>query len=701
MRIKTACALFGLLAAADSANAAPSPTDFGTILYGTAYYNEYTPAPIASGRLETDVALMKAGGITVVRMGESSWGKWEPKEGEIDFAWMDRIVAAMNKAGIKVIMGTPTYSIPVWMWAKHPEMLARPMGGGETGYGMRQNMNYDDPAFRRYAERIIVALARHYRDNPAVIGWQLDNETSSYGATNPSVQADFVQWLRTRYRTVAALNDAWLLNYWGQQIDSWDDVPTRDHATSTGYKLDWTRFQQWRAARYIAWQAALVRGVARPDQFLTQNHAGMLGTDPDPVQMDRPLDVVGNDIYFDWQDKDDGASQTLQGDLARSLKHSNWLLAETDAQTQGWDASHQLPPYDGQLYQDAFAQIADGAGMISYWHWGSISGGQETYWGGVLGHDLQPNRVYAEVSRVGADLKRIGPELAGLSRRNQVAILYSVDSSAALGFMPYTHADDGYRHLLEQLHRTLYEMNVGTDVVYAAQADFSAYKLLIVPALYIADDALLKRISDYVKGGGHVIMTFKSGVANESSLYRWSTAPGPLRLAAGFRYQEVSTLQHPLALKGDPFGVGADNRVDTIAELLVPETAQPLAFYDHPFFGRWAAVTRNRFGQGSLLYEGTQLSDGLQSKIVGQELQRLGLTGPDQSLPASVRVKHAIARSGRLLRFYLNYADHPVTIRYEGEPARDLLAGRNLAQGDPLALGAWGVAIAEEALRPR
>ncbi len=156
-----------------------------------------------------------------------------------------------------------------------------------------------------------------------------------------------------------------------------------------------------------------------------------------------------------------------------------------------------------------------------------------------------------------------------------------------------------YASLVQQIHRSLYDLNVGADFVFPETKDFSAYKLLIVPALYIADDALLQRISDYVKNGGHVVMTFKSGFANENSAVRWVRAPGPLREAAGFSYQEFSNLEHPLALKGDPFHVGDvknGNQVSYWAEFLMPEHAKALAYYDHPFFGKWPAITENQFG---------------------------------------------------------------------------------------------------------
>ena len=207
--------------------------------------------------------------------------------------------------------------------------------------------------------------------------------------------------------------------------------------------------------------------------------------------------------------------------------------------------------------EDVYTHLSNGANMVEYWHWHSIHSGQETYWKGVLSHDLEPNRAYAEVSRTAHELERIGPHLVNLKITNQVAILYSVDSANALDFMPFAHGAGpqwtfgppaaDYGTLISQIHRVLYNLNVGTDFVFPKDPDFSKYKVLIVPALYVADDALLKKISDYVKHGGHVLMTFKSGFCNENSAVRWVRAPGPLREAAGFSYQEFSNLNNPIA----------------------------------------------------------------------------------------------------------------------------------------------------------
>ncbi len=697
------------LAAADQAPAPaatqtewPASVKFDNVLYGAAYYHEYMPYD----RVDKDAEMMKQAGISVVRMGESTWSLWEPEEGRFEYAWMDRVVEAMGKAGIKIIMGTPTYSIPTWMAHKYPEMLARPLGGASVGYGMRQNMDTDNPKFRFYAQRVIKNMVEHYKDNPNVIGWQIDNETSSYGASNLDVYNGFVDHLKKKYGTTENLNKAWFLNYWGQDVVGWENMPTRDNATSTSYKLEWSRWSQMRVTDFLSFQAALVRQYRGPKQFVTHDYGGMMRLDVNDLEQAKFLDIVANNVYHGTQDHMDGAWQAEQGDYTRSLNHSNYLVTETNAQTLGWDSAGQFPPYDGQLRLDVYTDLSSGANMVEYWHWHSIHAGQETYWKGVLSHDLEPNRAYAEVTRTAHELQKIGPHLVNLKIDSKVAILYSVDSANALEFMPYERqggngwipgkASGGYNGLVAQLHRSLYEANVSADFVFPESADFSKYKLLIIPALYISDDALLTKIADYVNGGGHVLMTFKSGFANENSAVRWVRAPGPLREAAGFSYQEFSNLEQPLPLKGDPLKAGDDNKVSTWAEFLMPDHAQAVAYYDHPFFGKWPAITRNQYGSGTLTYEGTLLSNTLQKNLVLDELQRAGLTGSDQQLPAHVHIKSGQNSLGKQLRYYLNYSSDPQTFAYSYGAGTDLLTGKAVAASQQLTLEPWGLAIVEE-----
>jgi beta-galactosidase len=690
------------LAIATAAHAAPDASpEFPTILYGAAYYHEYMPYE----RLDKDIEMMKAAGFNVVRLGESTWSLWEPEDGRFDYAWMDRVVDAMGKAGIKVIMGTPTYSIPAWMAHQHPEILARRANSMPNTYGMRQNMNTDSPAYRFYAERLIRRIVAHYKNNPAVIGWQVDNETSSYGAHNDDVFIGFQHYLEKKFGTPENLSKAWLLNYWGQNIHTWEDLPTHDSAQSTGYKLEWARWSQLRVTNFLHWQSELVRECASPRQFVTHDFAGAMHSDVNEEDVARALDVPAINIYH-WapQDQYNGADQTLQADFTRSLKRGNFLVTETNAQTTDWSSSFQYPPYDGQFREDVYTHISNGANMVEYWHWASIHANQETYWKGVLSHDLEPNRAYAEMSRTAHELQKIGPRLANLRIHNDVAILWSRDSMNALNDMPFAKESQwgggaskaDYGSLVRQLHRSLYEQNVGTDFVFPETEDFSSYKLLIVPSLYVADDVLLQRISDYVRKGGHVLMTFKSGFTNENTTVRWTMAPGPLREALGFHYQEFSNLAQPLSLKGDPYHAGTDNKVQHWAEFLQLDTAKALAWYDHPFFGRWPAITSNQYGAGKVIYEGTYLSDKLQTEVVHAYLQELGMIGPDQQLPPNVHARTGMNSFHRPVHYYFNYSGTEVSFSYRYKTGTNLLTARSVASDDKLTLAPWDLAIIEE-----
>ncbi len=678
-------------ASAQTAPAAPPPLP--TILYGTAYYHEYMPYE----RLEKDVQMMKAAGFNVVRLGESTWSLWEPEDGRFEYAWMDRVIDAMGKAGIKVILGTPTYSIPAWMAKQHPEILARKFNGAQNTYGMRQNMNTDSPAYRFYAERLIRKMAARYKDNPTVIGWQVDNETSSYGAANDDVFLRFQHYLEKKFGTPENLSKAWFLNYWGQNLHTWVDLPRPDGAQSTGYKLEWSRWSQMRVTDFLSWQSALIRECASPRQFVTHDFAGSMHADVNEEAVARALDIPAVNIYH-WSQPEhyNGADQALQADFTRSLKRGNFLVTETNAQTTDWSSSFQYPPYDGQFREDVYTHLSNGANMVEYWHWASLHANQETYWKGVLSHDLEPNRAYAEISHTGRELQKIGPRLVNLRIHNDVAILWSRDSMNAINDMPFAKDKADYGSLVRQIHRALYDLNVGADFVFPESADLSSYKLLIVPSLYVADDALLRRITDYIQKGGHVVMTFKSGFTNENTAVRWSMAPGPLRAALGFHYQEFSNLAQPLALKGDPYHAGADNQVKHWAEFLQLDTAKALAYYDHPFFGRWPAITANHYGAGTAVYEGSYLSDQLQKAVLQASLQDLGMIGPDQQLPPNVHTRTGTNGADRPVHYYFNYSGTEVSFNYAHKPGTDLLAARPVASAEKLTLGPWDVAIIEE-----
>jgi beta-galactosidase len=661
------------------------------VLYGVAYYPEYMPYD----RLDQDVELMQKAGISVVRIGESSWGLWEPQDGKFAFAWMDRVVEKLHAAGIRIILGTPTYSIPAWLYKEHPEIIITRLGGQYLYYGLRQNTDLSNPTYRFYCERVIRRILEHYKNNPAIIGYQIDNETSSGGAANHDVQAGFQAYLQAKFKTVDELNKVWGLNYWGQRLNDWSELPPRDGILNPGWKLEWERYSQWLTTDFLAWQARIVNDYKKPEQFVMHDFAGPPRPEVNESEIVKTLDIAAANPYHGTQEQFDGEASSYVGDYTRSLKKTNYLITETNAEAIGWDSKDQYPPYDGQLRLDVYTHVSSGANMVEYWHWHSIHYGQETYWKGVLGHDLQPGRAYQEVSRTAHELLRIGPEIADFQRKNPVAILYSNDSNFGLEFMKFSDREN-YRSILRQMYRVLYRKNIGVDFVFPESMNFADYKVIVVPPLYVASDALLKRLAEFVRGGGNVVMAFKSGFCNEYSTVRWDMAPGPLREAAGFHYQEFSSLRQSLALKDDPFHAGNQNKVSEWAELLIPDTAQALAYYDHPFFATYPAITRNVYGKGTLTYEGTVLSDELQESVLLEVLKKAGLTGPDQGLPPAIRVKHGRDQKGTALHYFLNYSSETQNFASAYGAGADLLTESAVARGQMMTLKPWDAAIVEE-----
>jgi len=606
---------------------------------------------------------------------------------------MDRIIDRLHKAGIKVILGTPTYSIPAWMALKHPELFVERLNGTKSSYGIRQNFDITNPTYLFYSERIIRKLMEHYAKHPAIIGFQVDNETGTYGAANYDYFRGFVDYLKNKYKTTDTLNKLWGLNYWGMTLNDWDEFPPRQNITNPSYKLEWDMYGQKVVADYLTWQAEIVSENKRPDQFITHCFMPSLTT-LDQLAASRKLDMPSLNIYHGSQNNARGEDVMWADDFYRSVKKNNHLITETNAQTTGWDPRGQYPPFDGQARLFVYSHLAGGANMVEYWHWHSIHYGQETYWKGVIGHDLEPNRFYNEFSKTAHELQIIGPKLVNLKIKNRAAILYSRTSDFGLSYMPIKDGN-AYMEVLRQMHRAAFRQNIGIDFVLAENADFTGYELLLVPPLYVASDELLQKISDFVKNGGHVIMSVKSGFCDENNVVRHVRAPGPLREACGFWYQEFSSASI-ISLKDDPFKAGQNNNVKTWIEFIVPETAKPLAFYDDPFFGKYPAITENRFGKGSLTYEGCLVSDEIQSAIITRKAVETGLTGKENRIVYPIVIRYGTNDQDKTIRYYLNYSGKNASVVYNSSKGINLFSNATIKKGDKIVIDPWGVVIVEE-----
>ena len=661
----------------------------GKLLFGVAYYDEYMPYD----RLDKDIKMMKQAGINVVRIAESTWSTMEPQEGVYDFSHIDRVLNAMHKAGISVIIGTPTYAVPTWLVKKHPDVLAI-TNKGPNQYGVRQNMDITNIHFRSYAEAAIRKMLEHIKDHPAIIGYQVDNETKSYGTSGPNVQAQFVSYMRSRYPSLDSLNKIFGLDYWSNRINRWEDFPSMNGSINASLNAEFAKFQRSLVTEYLGWQAKIVREYKKPGQFITHNfdfewrgYSYGIQTEVDHFAAAKVLDIAGVDIYHPSQDKLTGAEISFGGDVTRSMKGGqNYLVIETEA--QGFP---QWVPYPGQLRLQAFSHLASGADMVSYWHWHSIHNSAETYWKGLLSHDFEPNPTFEEAKTIGADFKKLGPELANLRKKNNVAILFSNEALTAYN----SFGPGNYNNILRPMYDALYNMNVGVDFVDPSNKEIENYKLIVVPALYAAPDSLLRRLNQFVKNGGHVVYTFKSGFADEHNKVRTVKQPGIISEACGITYNEF-TIPEKVGLKDDPFHAGDQNLVEKWMELITPTTAKVLAYYDHPVWGKYAAVTQNKYGKGSATYVGCGTNNAVTEKILEGALKSAGLWGNDQLLKFPLIVKSGINAQNKVIHYYFNYSAEPKLFAYPYAKGKALLPDETISPGAKIVLPAWGFQIIRE-----
>lgn len=666
-----------------------------TILFGVAYYDEYSP----EDRLEKDIAMMVAANITVVRIAESTWGTLETEPGVFNFKHVDRVLNAIQKAGIKAIVGTPTYAVPTWLVREHPDVLAE-TARGQNKYGSRQNMDITNPEYRRAAERVIVALINHVKDHPAVIGYQIDNETKPYDVSGPKVQANFQAWMRKRFPDLDLLNKAYGLNYWSNRINKWEDFPSVDGSINASLSAAFEEYRRELVTEFLGWQADLVRAHARSTQFVTQNldfdwRDGSYGIQPVVNHFDvaKVLDIAGVDIYHPAQNNLTGAEIAFGGDLARSLKGGkNYLVLETQA--MGFPS---WTPYPGQLRLQAFSHIASGANMIEYWHWGTTANAIETYWRGLLAQDFQPNPTYDEAKIIGKELRKLGPTLVNMKKANKVAIYVSNRALTGLNSFKFGPNNNvSYNDVVRGLYDALYRMNVEADFIDPSVSDISAYKLIVVPALYAASSEEINRLNKFAKNGGHVFYTFKSGFSDENIKVRYATQPGEISEAAGVRYSQF-TIPERMTLEGDPYKVGADaNKVQWWAELLTPTTAEVLAKYEHPAWKGYAAITRNHYGKGEVTYMGFMPTNAMLEKILEDTVKKANLWGAQQQSHYPMVIRSGTLNNGNPVHYYLNYSDQVVEVSYAFKEGKNLLAGGRVNQSASLKLDPWGVVVVEE-----
>lgn len=670
------------------------PSQMNELLYGVAYYYEYMP----SERLEEDAKMMKECGINVVRICESTWSYLEPQDGVFNLEYVSRILNVMHKNNIKVIVGTPTYAFPAWLAKKHPKILVTTKNG-QNSYGTRQNMDITNKDYLFHSERIIRKLIDYTHDHPAVIGYQVDNETKSYNTEGANVQEQFKQHLIKKFGTPEKMNQAYGLHYWSNSIFSWDDMPSTIGTINASLRTEFEKYQRQLVTDFLGWQVKIINEYKKKSQFVTQNFdlewRGMsYGIQPsvDHFEASKPFDVAGIDIYHATAEELDGVQIGFSGDIARSMKKTNYFVVETQAQSINPSSNQQLV-FPNQLRLQAYSHIASGANMVMYWPWHSIHNSAETYWKGLLSHDLEPNPTYNEAKQIGAEFKRIGSNIMNLKKKNKVAIYFSNESLSAINQFPI---DDNlnYNDIVHKFYELLYKMNIECDFIDHTSTTINEYDLVLVPPLYTASDKELNVLTEYAKNGGQLILGFKSGFSNENVQVRTERQPGVFRKASGVSYQQFTNIDK-LSIIQNQFDVDStDNYVSNWAELLIPEGAEVLAKYDHPYWGKYAAIVSNIYEKGKITYLGTWPSDAILKEIILEEAKLATIEVPDYEFPIIVR--NGTNAKNKNVHFLFNYSQTAQTIQYKYKNGTDLITNKKINSKSTVVIKPWDLLIIQD-----
>ncbi|SCE93104.1 beta-galactosidase [Micromonospora saelicesensis] len=662
---------------------------------------DYNPEQWPEDVWKQDYRLFDTARIDLVTLGVFDWALTQPAEGTYDFTLLDRIVERASAEGRGICLATGTGAHPPWLAKAYPEVTRTDFEGRKHRFGQRHNSCPSSPVFRRLSTELARRVARRYADTPAVLAWHVGNEYG--GACYCALcAAGFRNWLRHRYGTLDALNEAWYTTFWSHTFTDWDEIepPSAlsehwrgpDHTAFPGITLDYLRFTSDAMLTNFRDEKEAIR-ESSPTLPVTTNFMGMYR----PIDYHRwapHLDFVSWDNY----PPDDGsaARMALTHDLMRGLKDGQpfWLMEQTPSCTACRDVNPLKRP--GLMRLWSWQAVAHGADAVLFFQLRASRGASEKYHGAVIGHaGRSDTRVFREVAELGAELERLGPASLGARTPARVALLFDWDSWWALELSDGPSRLVRYQQVVLAYHRALWDAGVDLDVV-AVTADLSRYDVVVAPALHLLKGDLPQRLEAVATRGGSVLTTYLSGRVDENDQVFLMDVPGPLGQLMGVRVDEWDA-RGPEVVNPVRLGDGAD-QVDVDArllfELVIPQGAQVIGTYQADFYAGTPAVTRNSFGAGDGWYVAAGLDQAGVSWVVRQVLARHDLLGPYPDVPdleSAVRV----AADGSRLLFLLNHRAEPVevTARTGGV---DLLTGDRTAAGGALRLPAYGVVVLEE-----
>jgi beta-galactosidase len=651
--------------------------------------------------LEEDIRLMKLAGCNAMSVGIFAWSALEPVEGRYELGWLDAVLDRFRGNGIYTILATPSGARPPWLAAAYPEVLRVRPDGGRNLFGNRHNHCFTSPVYREKVAAVNQVLARRYGNDPTVVLWHLSNEYSGDCHCELCREA-FRAWLAERYgNDLDRLNHAWWAAFWSHTYTTWSQIhppSTSGDSAVHGHKLDWRRFVTHQTADFMRGEIAAVRSAS--DLPVTAN---LMGTFDglDYFALARDLDVVSWDSYPSWHGRGtipnprgawdaEGRDWRLASDIAfvhdlnRSLKAGRpFMLMESTPSVTNWHSVAKLKR-PGMHLLSSLQAVAHGSDTVQYFQWRKSRGSAEKFHGAVVDHvGHEQTRVFRDVSEVGGALAQMD-DVLGTSVPARVALLFDWENRWALEDAegPLNDGRKAYERTCKDHYEPFWRRGIAVDVINE-DGDFSPYRLVVAPMLYMVRRGVAERLDAFVRAGGTLLVTYWSGIVDESDLCYLGGFPGPLRKLLGIWSEEIDALypgeENALVMSPqNSLGLSQRYPVSDLCDLVHAEGAEILATYGEDFYKGRPALTVNRTGSGKAYYLAARAAmtflDDLTERLVTDLSLERAVPGP---LPLGVSACLREDQKNRFL-FLLNFTKERHRVSLASGRWRDVLGG-----GDP------------------
>ncbi|TDU83383.1 beta-galactosidase [Kribbella voronezhensis] len=645
------------------------------------YGGDYNPEQWSPEVWAEDMELMRRAGVNLATVGVFSWSSLEPEPGRYEFGWLDQVLDLLHGNGIKVNLATPTASPPPWFSLAHPDALPVTADGVRLMHGSRDTYCVSAPAYREAAVGIARVLGERYRDHPALAMWHVHNE---YGSTChcDHVAASFRTWLQRRYGELGALNAAWTTAFWSQGYSAWEQVfpPRRtQYLPNPSQMLDFRRFLSDELLTAYQEQKSVLRALT-PDIPITTNFVFGAWVPVDHWRWSREVDLVAIDHYPGSAGIEAEQQTAFGADLARSWGGGRWLLMEQAAGSFNVGGRlHSKEP--GRMARNSVSHIARGSSGALFFQWRASQGGAERFHSGMVPHAGADSRAFREITELGELLPRLA-EADSAEVEAEVAILWDAESWWATDGPALPSPAIDYLAAVQAAHRQLWQLGIGTDFAHPT-ADLTAYRVVVVPSLYLAGAEVIASINQYAASGGQLLITALSGIADETTQIRLGGYPGAFRELLGIRVEEFLPVDGTIELDTGELAEGWSERV-------LLEGAEAIARYQGGVLDGWPAITR----RDNVWYSSTWLTDPAYRSLMTQVVHAAGITPAE--LPAGIEVITRRSADARY-RYILNHTAGDVRLPYDGI---DLITGEQTDGEVTVAAGGWTALRTKPAEQP-